>query len=80
MSSEEFRSFSFAIDASYMKVIIIKVYFINDLLISDASSFRVSLPQQKPIIYLNREDVCGTLDDTIREEIYGSCYGELRNK
>ena len=46
-----------------------------DLLISDMSSILGEFaPTKKPIIYLKREDVCGGPDDSIREEIYGSCY------
>ncbi|NLH94246.1 MAG: hypothetical protein GX466_08570 [Candidatus Cloacimonetes bacterium] len=76
MSSEEFRSFfsgnrCFLYEGDNYQ----GLFHWADLLISDASSFLGEFaPTKKPIIFLNREDVCGTLDDTIREEIYGSCY------
>jgi len=46
----------------------------SDVLISDASSFLGQYaPTRKPIIYLHREDGWG-LDDSIREDIFNSCY------
>ena len=46
----------------------------SDLLISDASSFLVEYaPTRNPIMYLHREDGRG-LDDTLREDVHGSCY------
>jgi CDP-glycerol glycerophosphotransferase (TagB/SpsB family) len=46
----------------------------SDMLISDASSFLGEYaPTQKPIMYLHREDGWD-LDDSIREDIFTSCY------
>jgi hypothetical protein len=46
----------------------------SDMLISDASSFLGEYaPTRNPIMYLHREDGWG-LDDSIKEDIFNSCY------
>ncbi len=46
----------------------------SDLLISEASSFLVEYgPTRNPILYLHRADG-RDLDDTLREDVHGSCY------
>jgi hypothetical protein len=47
----------------------------SNALVSDASSFLVEYaPTRQPIVYLNREDGWGGLDDTLRENVLNSCY------
>jgi CDP-glycerol:poly(glycerophosphate) glycerophosphotransferase len=46
----------------------------SDLLLSDASSFLIEYaPTHRPIIYLHRAAGWG-IDDSLREEVAGSCY------
>jgi len=47
----------------------------SNALVSDASSFLVEYaPTRHPIVYLQREDGHGGLDDSIEAEVAGSCY------
>jgi glycosyltransferase involved in cell wall biosynthesis len=75
MSEEAFRSF-FAGDRCYLYegTDYNEFFRWSDVLISDASSFLGQYaPTRNPIIYLHREDGWG-LDDTIRDDIFKSCY------
>jgi CDP-glycerol glycerophosphotransferase (TagB/SpsB family) len=47
----------------------------SNALVSDASSFLVEYaPTRNPIVYLQRDDGHGGLDDSIEAEVTGSCY------
>jgi hypothetical protein len=75
MSEESFRGF-FAGDRCYLYEgdDYYGLFHWSDMLISDASSFLGEYaPTRNPIIYLHREDGWG-LDDSIREDIFKSCY------
>jgi hypothetical protein len=75
MSEDAFRSF-FTGDRCYLYEgdDYYGLFRWSDMLISDASSFLGEYaPTRNPIIYLHREDGWG-LDDSIREDIFKSCY------
>ncbi len=76
LTEEAFRSF-FSGDrcALYEGNNYYQLFRWSDLLVSDASSFLVEYaPTRKPIVYLHREDGWGGLDDTLSEDVNGSCY------
>jgi CDP-glycerol glycerophosphotransferase (TagB/SpsB family) len=75
MSEEVFRSF-FVGDGCclYEGDNYYELFRWSDMLISDASSFLGEYaPTRNPIIYLHREDGWG-IDDTLKEDIFNSCY------
>jgi hypothetical protein len=75
MSEDEFRSF-FEGERCYLYEgdDYYGLFHWSDMLISDASSLLSEYaPTRNPIIYLHREDGWG-IDDTLREDIFNSCY------